>query len=144
MKKRISRPSDYTVIKEMKKVLVTVPSHGTDIHFKLIPEHVIKVNGDNVVIKKYYRRGNIFRGSFVTSNYYVPYEMTGRKILASVRVLSKINYFKGEVSLVLDIYPELEEGVPEYILKVGTPNSGPEAVAIPSDPSKYINFKSFR
>lgn len=137
MKTKTKIQASYDVLAVYEKVLLTVPAL-VDRHMKFIPGHRIIVDGENINIAPHYRRGDKFGDKFVTKNYYLEKYMTGSNIVATVKVVAKIDMFRCEVSLILDIYPSLSGDAPEYRLKVGSPFGD---FSIPGDPTKYIKFQ---
>lgn len=129
--------ASYEILAVYDKVLLRVPAL-TDPHMKFLPSHGILVDGKNINVASHYRRGDKFGDKFVTKNYYLDRDMTGKNIVATVKVVGKTDMFKAEVSLILDIYPDLSGSLPEFRLKVGSPLGD---FSIPSDPTKYIRFQ---
>lgn len=132
---------DYLHVLEENGVIVDIPSRN-DKHMKWIKSHDMLVQGKKQRIEGHYRRGDIVDGMFVTKNFYISPSLLGKRIIGKCVVFSRINYFKGEISLVLDIYPDTEDS-PRFKLKIGTPHGGDGAIEIPQT-NKFVKFEKIK
>lgn len=129
--------ASYETVATYKKVLVIVPGMN-DKYMKFVEAHEFQVlDGSTAKVPEHFRRGDVFGDNFLARHFFITPEMRGKKIIATVEVVAKMDYVKDKLSLILNITPE---NGPEYDfrLKIGTPNGD---FSIPGDSKKFVKFE---
>ncbi len=133
--------ANYEIIASFNNVRLRVPCEN-DKHLKFISRHeMVNGNKEVVLVPDHFRRGDIFNGAFLTRRFYIHQSLLGQIIVADeVRVVSKIDMAKNQVSLIIDIIKyDLQKLEAQFILKCGSPKNSGVSFQIPKT-DKFINF----
>ena len=117
VKETMTVNANYEVLATKKSVLVRVPKAGDPNLRWINAHHIVSLDGPYLV-EEHYRRGEFTKRKkttkknepiFITRRFFFGPEYLGRTILATVKVVKKIDRHQGEQFCILDIYPDLEE-----------------------------------
>jgi len=126
--------------------LVKVPGPKTA-HTKLVEAHEMKVAGKKIAVAAHYRNGFLAQAGnesgkrrvLVHRNFFVPEDLLGRTITATVEVVLKSTEGVGD-NIVLNIRPAADEAEAECELKLMEGRRDLEDIRIP-DTGMYVHFK---